>query len=226
VSPPDDTLNDALLRHQIELPAEQVVLLGRYCEILWEWNSKINLTRHTDYDKFVGRDVVDTLVFSRFLRKGEGVLDIGTGGGVPGVTLAILRPDLRLTLSDSVAKKAKVLTDIVRNLGLKPLVFHGPAQNLLPRQRFHTIIARAVAPMSKLLGWFNPHWKSFDRLLLLKGPSWVEERAEARHYGHLCNLALRKLYTYPVPGADGKSVLLLICRKERLEELMEIKEED
>ncbi|MBN2577542.1 MAG: 16S rRNA (guanine(527)-N(7))-methyltransferase RsmG [Pirellulales bacterium] len=225
MSPPDDTLDAALNRHQITLPEEQIVLLGRYCALLWEWNRKINLTRHADYEKFVGRDVVDALVFSRFLRRSEWVLDVGSGGGVPGVLLAILRPDLRLTLSESVAKKARILNDIVHNLELKSLVFSGRAENLLPRQRFHTLIGRAVAPLSKILTWLKPHWKCFDRLLLLKGPSWTDERAEARHYGHLNNLALRKLHSYFLPNSDAKSVLLLICPKDRLEEQLPKKDE-
>ena len=76
-------------------------------------------------------------------------------------------------------------------------------------------MTRAVARLKKLLEWFRPHWKSFDRMLVLKGPSWVEERAEARHYGLLQGLALRKLTTYPLPETKSESVLLQICPKQR-----------
>ena len=73
-----------------------------------------------------------------------------------------------------------------------------------------------MAPLKKLLESFRPHWHEFDRLLVLKGPSWVEERGEARHYGLLHDLALRKLTSYPLPGAESQSVLLQICPKDRL----------
>ena len=86
---PAEKLADAIVRHQIELPDEQIALLERYCELLWQWNEKINLTRHTDYEKFVARDLVDSLAFAEFLEPGEKVLDVGSGGGVPGVVLAI-----------------------------------------------------------------------------------------------------------------------------------------
>ncbi len=215
MNPPENTLAAALARHQIVLPASQTSRLEQYCALLWEWNTKINLTRHTDYEKFVGRDLVDSLAFSPFLQTGERVLDVGTGGGVPGVVLAVLRDDLELSLCDSVGKKARAVADIVARLGLKAPVFHARAEDLLPDHRFHTLVVRAVAPLKKLLEWLRPHWGRFDRLLVLKGPSWVEERGQARHYGLMHGLALRKLAVPPLPGAEWQSVLLQICPKEK-----------
>jgi len=213
---PTEKLAVATTRHQIELPDTQIALLERYCEILWQWNEKINLTRHTDYEKFVARDLVDSLAFAEFLEPGEKVLDVGSGGGVPGVVLAIVRPDLKVSLAESVGKKTKALSDIVQWLGLKVPVLHARAEELLNKEKYDTLVVRAVAPLKKLLQWFQPHWKSFDRLLVLKGPAWVEERGEARHLGLLKNLALRKLKTYPLPGTESQSVLLLICPPKRL----------
>src|SRR3954471_17837462 len=108
-----DTLAAALARHGFELPAEQIERLDKYCRMLWDWNSKINLTRHTDYEKFVGRDVLDSMRLAEHLREAEEILDVGTGGGVPGVVLAIVRPDLKVTLCDSVGKKARAVENMV-----------------------------------------------------------------------------------------------------------------
>jgi 16S rRNA (guanine527-N7)-methyltransferase len=213
---PAEKLADVTVRHQIELPDEQIALLERYCELLWQWNEKINLTRHTDYEKFVARDLVDSLAFAEFLEPGEKVLDVGSGGGVPGVVLAIVRPDLKVSLVDSVGKKAKVLSDIVERLGLAVPVHNARAEELLRQEKYNTLVVRAVAPMRKLLRWFQPHWKSFDRLLVLKGPAWMEERGEVRHLGLLKNLAMRKLKTFPLPGTESKSILLMICPPKRL----------
>jgi 16S rRNA (guanine527-N7)-methyltransferase len=209
----DETLSAALARHNIELPDAQVVLLERYCRMLWDWNTKINLTRHTDYEKFVSRDLVDSLAIARCLEPKERVLDVGSGGGVPGVVLAIVRDDLKVALSESVAKKAKVLADIVERLELPVKVFHARAEDLLGDQHFDTLVIRAVARMKKLLEWMAPHWKSFGRLLLVKGPSWVDERGEARHFGLMHELALRKLDSYPLRGTESESVVLQITRK-------------
>lgn len=211
---PVDTLRDALSRHQIELTDEQIELLDRYCHALWDWNEKLNLTRHTDYEKFVARDVVDSMQLERFLDSGERVLDVGTGGGVPGVILAIVRPDLEVTLCDSVAKKAKVVKDIVHQLQLDVAVYHAPAQEVLATQRFDTLVARAVAPLVKLLRWLSDRWEAFDRLLVVKGPAWVDERGEARHLGLLNHLDLRKVAEYPLPGTESSSVILSVRPKQ------------
>jgi len=209
----DQPLSAVLAQHQIELPTPQVALLERYCELLWDWNTKINLTRHTDYEKFDARDLVDSLAFARFLEPNEKVLDVGAGGGVPGVVLAIVRDDLKVSLSESVGKKAKALADIVERLGLQTPVVHARAEEILAQERFNTLVIRAVARLKKLLEWFKPHWDAFDRLLVLKGPAWVDERGEARHYGLMHDLSLRKLASYPLPGTESESVLLQICRK-------------
>ena len=203
-----DTLADALARHTIDLPADQVEFLDRYCGLLWEWNTKINLTRHTDYEKFVARDVVDSRVIAEHLSPGERVLDVGTGGGVPGIVLAIVRPDLEVSLAESVAKKARAVEQIVAGLGINVPAHHARAEDLLAEQSFDTLVVRAVAPLAKLLTWFAPHWGSFERLLAVKGPAWVEERADARQRNLLKQMELRKVATWPLPDSDSESVLL------------------
>jgi 16S rRNA (guanine527-N7)-methyltransferase len=217
VNPPDDTLAAAMARHGIELPEAHIARLQQYCALVWEWNSRLNLTRHTDYEKFVTRDLADSRAFSEHLHPGETVLDVGTGGGVPGVLLAILRDDLTISLSESVGKKARAVADIVQRLGLGLPVHHARAEDVLIDHRYTTLVVRAVARLRKLLEWFQPHWGAMERMLVLKGPAWVDERAEARHHGLLHDLALRRLAAYPLPGTESESVLLQICPKDRLD---------
>src|SRR5215813_6420855 len=119
-----DEMSAALERHGIELPAAQIAALEKYAGRLWDWNEKLNLTRHTTFEKFVARDVVDSLELAKLLELNERVLDVGTGGGVPGAVIAILRPDVKVAMCESVAKKAKAVEAIVREAGIKAAVHH------------------------------------------------------------------------------------------------------
>jgi 16S rRNA (guanine527-N7)-methyltransferase len=205
-----DSLELALSRHEISLPGAQIERLDRYCRLLWEWNDKLNLTRHTTWEKFVARDLVDSLQLSQLLEPGQEVLDVGTGGGVPGMVLAILREDLEVSLSDSVQKKARVVQEMVRQLDLPCAVYAERAEKVLEDLRYDVLVARAVGPLWKMCKWFQHHWHDFSYLLAIKGPGWVEERAAARERGLLQQVKLRRVANYPMPGTDSESVILRI----------------
>ena len=210
-------MRDELKKQAISLSPGKIDRLEKYCELLWSWNEKINLTRHTDFEKFVSRDVVDSLALSEFLLTGERVLDVGTGGGVPGIILAIVRPDLKVELCDSTGKKANVVAEIVKSLKLNVPVWHSKAEDLFPARKYTTLTVRAVSKMPKLLEIFAPHWHSFERILMVKGPNWVAERGESRHYGYMTKLSLRVLKSYPIGETASESVILQICQKAKLE---------
>ncbi len=208
-----DSLAQALTAHGIDLPDSQVEQLDRYCTLLWEWNEKINLTRHTDYERFVSRDVIDSMQLANLLHEGEEVLDVGTGGGVPGVILAILRPDLTVSLCEAVGKKGRAVQDMLKRLELPVAFFQGRSEQVLEDMRFDAVVARAIGPLWKMLTWFQSHWLSIGRLLAIKGPKWNEERTEARNKGLLEKLELRKAVSYPMPGTESESVILKIWPK-------------
>jgi 16S rRNA (guanine527-N7)-methyltransferase len=142
------------------------------------------------------------------------VIDVGTGGGVPGIILKILRPDVEMTLTDSVAKKARVVEEIVKAIGLQARVHHGRAEDVLATRMVETLVVRAVAPLSKLVTWFAPHAAAFRRMLVIKGPGWVDERYEARQHNLLKKWELRKLSEWPLPGTENHSVLLELVHRD------------
>lgn len=202
----------------LELTRDQTERLDAYRALLWEWNTKLNLTRHTTLEKFVERDVFDTVQLAKLVAEGESVLDVGSGGGVPGVPLAILRPDLRVSLCESVGKKASVLADIVERLGLAVDVYAARVESVIDNAsdapRFDTLVARGVAPLWKFMFWLRPHDQGWGQLLLVKGPTWVDERGEARHRGLMKGFDLRRVLEYQGPHNGALTTVLCVRRAE------------
>jgi 16S rRNA (guanine527-N7)-methyltransferase len=215
--PEQDALRKLLVAEGLEITDDQLESLDRYRRLLWSWNERLNLTRHTTLEKFVGRDIVDSHELSKLLRRGERVMDVGSGGGVPGVILAILRPDLSVSLSESTQKKARVLESMVAELALEAPVYATRAEEVLEINTFDTLVARGLASLPKVLIWLAPHWSAFDQLLLVKGPKWVDERNEARQQGLMKGLELRKAATYQTPLTGAESVILKIWRPNKHE---------
>jgi 16S rRNA (guanine527-N7)-methyltransferase len=202
----------------IDVPADSTQRRAADAASLWRWNERLNLTRHTDVEKFVSRDVGDAVAIAAHLAPGERILDVGTGGGVPGVPLSILRPDLRVELAESVAKKARAVAEILREIGVVIPVHEGAAQALVSArgtgpERFDTLVIRAVAPLEKLLRWFEPLAGSYGRMLVVKGPRWEDEKAEARHRGLAKRVLVRRIASWPIRGSDNESVLLEIRQR-------------
>src|SRR4029079_14302678 len=129
----------ALGMNRIATTPEQVELVDHYRRLLWTWNERMNLTRHTTLEKFVGRDVVDSYELSKLLEQRSRVLDVGTGGGVPGIVLAILRPDLTVSLDESTQKKARAVDEMVGELGLPVRVFPNRAEEVLEITTFDVL---------------------------------------------------------------------------------------
>ena len=197
----------------ISLSEEQANRLEQYCRHLWGWNEKINLTRHTTFDLFAKRDLLDSVKLAAHIGPEQEILDVGTGGGVPGVILALLRSDLRVSVCDNVGKKAKVVQDIVQKLDLSVTVYPYRVQTVLEDLRFHSLVTRATGSLAQLLSWLEGDWIQFDQLLAIKGPRWIHERGEARHRGLLAGLDLRCLETYNMPGTDSQSVILSLKKR-------------
>ena len=201
-------LNQAIEEAGLEIPAIAYAPLKHYCQRLWEINKTMNLTRHTSYEKFVSRDLLDTLQLSKLIPENQEVLDIGSGGGVPGIVLAILRPDLEITLCESVGKKAHALGELAKAAELDLEIYHCRAEDLLQDFRYDYSVARAVGPLRKMGVWFEGRWPALGRLLATKGPRWLEEKKEADESELLKKVDLRVVAEYEVPGVEWKSVIL------------------
>ena len=168
-----------------DLPEEAQEQLSRLRPLYEEWNSAINVISRKDMDSFEERHVLHSLAIFNAMRfaPGSRVLDVGTGGGFPGIPLAIACPDVEFTLCDSIGKKMKVVRAVVQALGLKNVTMHhGRAEEITGQ--FDFIVSRAVTRMDRFLPWIinqisgrslNP-WP--NGVLALKGGDLKEELGE------------------------------------------------
>jgi 16S rRNA (guanine527-N7)-methyltransferase len=135
----------------LPVTAEQSVALAAFVELLLKWNKVHNLTGVRGADEMVDRHLVESFALRALLR-GTHVADVGSGGGLPGLPLAIVEPQRRFTLIESRAKRVHFLRHVVAELELANTeVAHGRAEDLPVAQPFDTVLARAVAPPAELL---------------------------------------------------------------------------
>ncbi|HOY40317.1 MAG TPA: 16S rRNA (guanine(527)-N(7))-methyltransferase RsmG [Chitinophagales bacterium] len=157
-----------------DLSAEQIQKFEQLLPLYSEWNEKINVISRKDLDNFYERHVLHSLSIANVIsfQPGETVLDIGTGGGFPGIPLAILFPETQFILSDSIAKKITVVNEVKTALQLTNVVTIAErAENI--KQEVDYVVTRAVAKMSDLLFWSkNKHPK---KIIALKGGDLKEE---------------------------------------------------
>ena len=157
--------------------------LGRFLALLLAMNEHVNLTAVTEPAEAWSRHVLDALSLVPFLEAlppNARLLDVGSGGGVPGIPLGIARPDLRITLLDATEKKVAFLRSAAAELGLSNVeAVCGRAESVDLGDRFDVVTARAVAKISALLPWTAPFARKGGRILCIKGERADIELGEA-----------------------------------------------
>lgn len=152
----DSNLSSAELRRRLaavgfDVTTEQAAALTQFVDLLLRWNEVYNLTGVRGADEIVDRHLVESFAL-RALIEGTNVADVGSGGGLPGVPLAIAEPQRAFTLIESRAKRVRFLRHVVGELKLKnTTVAHSRAEDLHVERPFDTVLARAVAPPAELL---------------------------------------------------------------------------
>lgn len=210
LQPPKDFAR-RLIENGIHINDEALSKLGDYLARLLAMNEHMNLTAIEDPDMAWERHAFDALTLVPLIASvpaGARVADIGSGGGVPGIPLAIARPDLRLTLVESTQKKAAFLSSVATALGLENVEVRPERAERLAvsslRGTYDVVTARAVARLSELLTITGPFAKLGGRLLLIKGQKAGNELADAARVMYGLRLRLIKQISTPT----GKIVVL------------------
>lgn len=164
-----------------DLSVQQIEQLGQLPDLYADWNQKVNLVSRKDIENIFEHHVFHSLTIASFypLSKGSLVMDLGTGGGFPGIPLAILYPEVEFHLVDSIEKKIKVVQDISQVLGLKNVkAFTQRAEKM--KGPYDLVVTRAVAEMKLLYMWTNKNinWKSKHKpngIIALKGGDQIHD---------------------------------------------------
>ncbi len=212
--PCDDMARAQLARLSIEISADEEVLLARYLGMLFSINEKLNLTR-IDRESAWSKHVVDSLTLLAPLASIEGVttaIDIGSGGGLPAIPLAIARREISWTLLEATGKKARFLEAVSRRLGLDNIsvlnmraevAAHGPL-----REHFNVSTSRAVGPLDGLARISIPFLKIGGMMLAIKGERAGEEVISSKQ-------PLYELHAQVIGELKGETNTILVVEKTR-----------
>lgn len=195
---------------------EQFAHIERYAVALLDYNRRVNLTGAKDMAELEVRHLLDSLTVAPYLPDSPAaVIDVGSGGGLPGIPLAIIRPDLQFTLLDSVGKKTTFLTQATAELGLGNVAIVNTRAELAAqawdyRQRYAVALARAVADLPVLLELTVPFLKLLGRGILMKKGPIDEEVARSRRALRSTGADLVEVVDVPLPDLLPEHRLIIV----------------
>ncbi|WP_115703296.1 16S rRNA (guanine(527)-N(7))-methyltransferase RsmG [Legionella sainthelensi] len=176
--------------------------LSDYLFLLNKWNSTYNLTAIRDVEVMVGKHILDSLAILPWL-KGNRIIDVGTGAGLPGIPLALAQPEINFVLLDSNGKKTRFLNEVKRQLNLKNLeIVQNRVENYHPTKGFDTVLSRAFSSLGQMIQWTHHLIADKGIWLAMKGRFPDLELNDIKQ-----NCTVK---SYSVAGVDGERCCVII----------------
>ena len=183
------------------LRQEQHSQFEKMYDLYVDWNAQINVISRKDIESFYTRHVLHSLAIAKYICfcPGTRVFDVGTGGGFPGIPLAVFFPEVEFHLIDSIGKKIKVIDAVVESLALQNVTTHNKRMEAIPL-RADFVVCRAVAPMQTLVNWTGDKFEATSKnshpngFICLKGGDLVEE---LKAFPKAQQFALKEYFTDP-----------------------------
>ncbi|MEN3186876.1 MAG: 16S rRNA (guanine(527)-N(7))-methyltransferase RsmG [Atribacterota bacterium] len=210
-------LKEGIQKLGISMGKEDVEKLENYITLLFEWNRVLNLTGCEEKTTIITELVLDSLSGLRFV-EGSTLIDVGTGGGIPGIPLKIARPDLTLALLESQKKKVSFLNEAVAKLNLLQVhIQNDRAENVafhpLWREQFDTATAKALAPLAIALELTVPFLKIGGLGIYYKGKRYQEEIQKAQRALGILSCVIENIREVSIPFRERKTYLILVRKR-------------
>ena len=211
-----DLLQNYIKDYKITLTENQYEQFQKYFELIAEWNEKMNLTAITDESGVALKHFADSLSLLNFvdIPQNSSLADVGTGAGFPGVVLKIARPDIKLTLIDSLNKRLVFLGEVCAQLGIEAELIHSRAEDGARdeklRESFDFAVSRAVARMNVLSEYCLPYVKVGGAFCAMKGAQANEEFKESLNAINTLGGKLEKKYFFELPENGGERAIAVV----------------
>lgn len=208
---------DGMKQLSANIEDEQIEKFEKYSAMLIEWNQKMNLTAVTDADGISIKHFLDSVlpIYHTDLNECQEIADVGTGAGFPGIPLAIMLPQVRFTLIDSLNKRVTFLKEVCAALSLNNVeCVHARAEELGKtaqfREKFDAVVSRAVANMTVLCEYCIPYVKVGGKFIALKSEECEDEISAAKPMIGTLGAAIERNITVPLPQSDIVRRLVVI----------------
>ena len=188
---------------------------ANYRALMLEWNKKINLTAITSEKDIDVKHFIDSLTILKYLNNCKTLIDVGTGAGFPGIPIAIIKSDIKITLLDSLNKRINFLNEVISYLDLKNVnTIHGRAEefgrNKLYREKYDVAVSRAVANMTTLSEYLLPFVKVGGICICMKGSNINEELENAKFAINELGGKIEKVDNFYLPNTDIERNIVII----------------
>ena len=196
----------------INLENEQIKKFYEYMNLLLEWNEKFNLTAIVEPKEIILKHFIDSLTIEKYINEGNKIIDVGTGAGFPGIPLSIYKPEIDITLLDSLNKRIIFLQEVIEKLEMKNIeAVHGRAEEFAKNKRemFDIATSRAVAPLNILLEYLLPFVKIGGTCLCMKGSN-IDEVENSKRALEILGGKIEKIETIKLPESDISRNIIIV----------------
>jgi len=198
---------------QLNLTELQESQFETYFNFLVEYNEKVNLTAITEKEDVYIKHFFDSCLAKDLIKQNARVVDVGTGAGFPAIPLKIVRPDINLTLVDSLNKRIVFLNELAEKLNINYTTIHSRAEDFAHgenREKFDIVVARAVASMDSLAEYLLPLTKVGGKVIAYKGSNYKEEIEKAKKAIKILGGEIEQLLEFELPNNSGSRALVVI----------------